>query len=201
MKTQSSVLDEVRHRNIREVERCRAETQQRELRRRLTVVAPRTTDVVRGIGGWLCDQVLAGWDVSVIVGDPENVRAVRILGANVLDFESVMMAPVHSVWPDAVAVSTEMFRSDPRIRDGVMTMFGRGESAVTLWGDAAPEEVESQLGTTDYRLSFAARAFKRQALAAADIQGESFSVETLRRGGQSSLDVTGTPAQVPAAVG
>ncbi len=37
-------------------------------------------DAVRSAGGWLCDRVRAGWNVTVTVPDGADVRPLTILG-------------------------------------------------------------------------------------------------------------------------
>ena len=60
------------------------------MRYRLDVVAPTVLDAVRFAGGWVCDRVMAGWDVTVLIGNDEDVRPLEILGAEVRDLESVL---------------------------------------------------------------------------------------------------------------
>ena len=60
------------------------------MRYRLDVVAPTVLDAVTSAGGWIYDRVMAGWDVTVLVGGDENVRPLTILGAETLDLESVL---------------------------------------------------------------------------------------------------------------
>ncbi|PRC60972.1 hypothetical protein C6A85_14110, partial [Mycobacterium sp. ITM-2017-0098] len=38
------------------------------MRYRLDVVSPTVRDAVRFAGGWVYDRVMAGWDVTVLVG-------------------------------------------------------------------------------------------------------------------------------------
>ena len=51
------------------------------MRYRLDVVAPSVLDAVRFAGGWIYDRVMAGWDVTVLIGTDEDVRPLEILGA------------------------------------------------------------------------------------------------------------------------
>ena len=57
------------------------------------MVAPSVADAVQFAGGWLFDHVMAGWDVTVAVSDPKDVRPLRILGANTVDLESALTSP------------------------------------------------------------------------------------------------------------
>ena len=42
------------------------------MRYRLDVVAANVADVVKFAGGWLVDRVMAGWDVTVLIGRPHG---------------------------------------------------------------------------------------------------------------------------------
>jgi hypothetical protein len=43
--------------------------------------------VVTRAGGWLFDRVMGGWDVTVFVADPADVRPLQILGTQTLDLD------------------------------------------------------------------------------------------------------------------
>ena len=74
------------------------------LRPRLVALASSTADVVHVAGGWLCDQVLAGWDVTVVTADHQDQRALRILGVRGRDLESALAAPVQGPCLRAIAL-------------------------------------------------------------------------------------------------
>jgi hypothetical protein len=44
------------------------------IRYRLCVVARDVSELVDLAGGWMCDRILAGWDVSVSVSEPCDLR-------------------------------------------------------------------------------------------------------------------------------
>jgi hypothetical protein len=50
------------------------------LRPRLTAIAPSAAEAVQYAGGWLFDQVMAGWDVTVITVEDDDPRPLDILG-------------------------------------------------------------------------------------------------------------------------
>lgn len=50
----------------------------------LTVRAPSVSDAVILAGGFICDGVLSGWEVAVHTADSSLFRALRILGAGVV---------------------------------------------------------------------------------------------------------------------
>jgi hypothetical protein len=138
------------------------------MRYRLDVVAPTVLDAVRFAGGWVYDRVMAGWDVTVLVGDDEDVRPLEILGAEVRDLESVLASWEERPHPQTVAVAADLFDRDARVRRGVLEALEQGATEVTLWGEGLPAELDESVDSVQHRLSAAARAFKAQALAAAN---------------------------------
>ncbi len=137
------------------------------MRYRLDVVSPTVLDAVRFAGGWVYDRVMAGWDVTVLVGSDEDVRPLQILGAEALDLEAVLASWQERPHPQTVAVAADLFDRDDRVRQGVLGALDQGATEVTLWGATLPAELDSSVGSVEHRLSAAARAFKAHALAAA----------------------------------
>jgi hypothetical protein len=123
--------------------------------------------VVRFAGGWLCDQVMAGWDVTVLTADHTDSRPLRILGVRVRDLETVLAYPVLGPCLQAVAVQTDLYESDARVRRIALTAFEEGMAEIRFWGGRPPEALVVRADPVWHRLSVAARAFKAQALAAA----------------------------------
>jgi len=151
------------------------------LRHRLVVVAPDMIELVRFAGGWLFDRAMAGWDTTVLVADPSDIRPLQILGVHVVDLEAAMASTVRSPQPNALAVAASLYSSDADIRHGLNTILNEGSTDVLLWGDEWPTEIDCRLGSVRYRLSDATRAFKAQALAAAAAPLDSIGVvETFR---------------------
>jgi hypothetical protein len=147
---------------------------------------------VQFAGGWLFDQVMAGWDVTVLTTDQADARAVRILGARTADLETVLSHQVRGSCLQAIAVKADLCDSDSRVRRMVQEALDDGETNVLLWGDG-PSDVAA--GPVWHRLSVAARAFKAQALAAAEVVrfdggdaagGEAEVTEIFRRGDVTS---------------
>jgi len=137
----------------------------RSLRHRLLVVAPDPAQAVRHAGGWLFDQVMAGWDVTVLTADLADSRPLRILGVRAVDLDDL---PADGPAPDLIAVHTEASAYTERVRRLVQA--AQGTSDVWLWG-----EQETRLNALDvirHTPSAAARAFKSQALAAAGIAAQ-----------------------------
>jgi hypothetical protein len=142
-------------------------TEELDIRYRLDIFSSSVVDVVTFVGGWLFDRVMAGWDVTVIVAEFPDGRPVQILGADTLDLESTLASLEHRPRPQTVAVASDLFGSDLRVRNGVLQALGYGMTEVTLWGDTCPAEFGRRVDPVQYQLSSAARAFKVQALMAA----------------------------------
>lgn len=136
-------------------------------RYRLDIVAPNTADAVRHAGGWVFDRVTAGWSVTVLVAEDSDPRPLEILGATTADLESTLAARGSGRRPTTVAVAADLYRTDARVRRGVLAALGQGRTEVTMWGEGWPEELDRDVRLVQHRLSVAARAFKAQALAAA----------------------------------
>ncbi|KUH80240.1 MULTISPECIES: hypothetical protein [unclassified Mycobacterium] len=166
------------------------------MRYRLDVVAPTVSDAVRYAGGWIYDRVMAGWDVTVLVGGDDDLRPLTILGARTLDLESVLQAWQDRPHPQTIAVAAEMFERDPRVLAHVRTALDQGATEVTLWGERLPAELDSSVDSVEHHLSAAARAFKAKALAAAQDSGTGgvHSCETFRCGMMVSVAADLVPA-------
>jgi hypothetical protein len=156
---------------------------------RLDVVASSPADVVGSIGGWLYDRVRAGWDVNVLLPQRCDNRPLEILGIQVSDLDWQILSADTDYAARGLAVSADMFASDPRVRQEVLTALNRWMTEVTLWQDDWPLAVGHRTATVQHVLSRAARAFKRHALAAAGIPGSVGPTETLRSDMKASLPV------------
>jgi hypothetical protein len=138
-----------------------------DMRYRLDVVALSVLEVVTHAGGWLFDRVTAGWDVTVRVADDHaNERPLQILGAQTLDFDDALASLDYRPRPHALAVATDLFGSDLRVRQGLLKALDDGLTEVTLWGETWPAELDDNFDSVQHRLSAAARVFKAHALAA-----------------------------------
>jgi hypothetical protein len=126
-------------------------------------------EVVRSAGGWLFDQVMAGWDVTVLTADHADARPASILGARARDLDTMLASPVWGPCLQAIAVRADLYDSDARVRDMVLRALDAGPAEVRLWGEGWPADLDSTADPVRHRLSVAARAFKAQALAAAAV--------------------------------
>jgi hypothetical protein len=166
------------------------------MRYRLDVVAPTVLDAVKYAGGWIFDRVMAGWDVTVLVGNDDDPGPLQILGARTLDLDSVLIAWQERPHPQTVAVAAEMFDRDPRVLAHVRTALDQGATEVTLWGERLPAELDHSVDSAQHHLSSAARAFKARALAAANDPGADSvgHTETFRCGMMASVAADLVPA-------
>ena len=164
------------------------------MRYRLDVVAPTVCDAVVSAGGWIYDRVMAGWDVTVLIAADEDVRPLEILGAEVLDLETVLASWEQRPHPQTVAVAAELFGSDTRVHRHVLNALDQGATEVTLWGDRLPAELDDSVDSVQHHLSAAARAFKTQALAAAETDIAVAPTETFRCGMMVSVAADLVPA-------
>jgi hypothetical protein len=154
------------------------------LRPRLTAIAPSTAEAVRCAGGWLFDQVMVGWDVTVVAVDMGDPRPLEILGVRARQLDAVICAnPILGPCLQSIAVRTELYHADERVRRFVLAAIEAGGAEIRLWGDLWPEDFDGRADSVPHRLSLAARAFKAQAMAAADLSGEpAADTELFRRG-------------------
>ena len=148
----------------------------------MTAIAPSAAEAVQYADGWLFDQAMAGWDGTVVTADDGDPRPLDILGVRARSFDSVFAAPVLGPCLQAIALRTDLYH-DERVRRLVLAAAEAGRAEIRLWGDAWPEDFDGSGDPVAHRLSLAARAFKAQALAAADLPGApGDESEVFRRG-------------------
>ncbi|MDT5209235.1 MAG: hypothetical protein QOF67_1650 [Mycobacterium sp.] len=159
-------------------------------RYQLNVIGASVADVVQSAGGWLFDRRMAGWDVNILLSEHDDVRALRILGATAVDLRSGLASfPRGPERAAALAVAADLLAIDASIEEEVLEAVRSGLTEVALWGDSRPTNVGSQVDSTEYRLSAAARVFKGHALAAAGlVDREVRHTERLYRSGYQPLD-------------
>lgn len=153
------------------------------LKPRLTAIAPNLADIVTQAGGWLFDQVMAGWEVNVITADDPDERALRILGARGHHLDQALAAPLAGSCLEAVAIRTDLYVADERVRSLVLKATENNDAEIRFWGDAWPDEFDAGSGGVCHELSIAARAFKAQALKAVATTGSA------RAGGDRGQEV------------
>lgn len=151
------------------------------LRYELRVVAGDVADVVSGIGGWLFDRAMAGWQVSVAADEVGDERALRILGLKAVGLSGLW----RSTDPDAV-VMTAMGSSRFESGDHGLAVHNPGGD-VTFFGSHAPDGFAGRTERVRYQPSAAALAFKAHALTVVRADpGSTDGVETLFRCGRSA---------------
>ncbi|GAA3720186.1 hypothetical protein GCM10022238_38200 [Gordonia hankookensis] len=172
------------------------------MRYRLAVIATDPLEAIEHAGGWLFDQSMAGWDVSVHVIEEGDTRPLAILGAPLFDLHDSLVnrkafdQPGAGPWPQALAISAKVFAADERIRAGATSVIDRGLADIRLWGEGLPLELDERCLTTSHRLSCAAQAFKRQAFAAAHVDPDSLTaIESFRTAADHAMT---PPHLVPA---
>jgi hypothetical protein len=142
--------------------------EERYLRYRLDVIALDVTALVQAAGGWLYHRVATGWDVTVMVPPHQNLRPLQILGVHTADLETGLSAATADAAGHGLAVVADAFVRDPRIRQRVQLALRHSVTEVVLWGESWPVAMNRRLGAVRHVLTVAGRAFKRQALVAAD---------------------------------
>lgn len=130
----------------------------------LTVIAADVDGTVASAGGWLCDRVRAGWQVTVLVPAGSDVRALTILGVHTEVVDSAADALRGTA--AAVAVDARVLRHDDELRQTVLRLVDAGRIEVTVWGASALFGADGRFDTVRHRLSAAARAFKAGAMRA-----------------------------------
>jgi hypothetical protein len=129
-------------------------------------IGPCVAEVVRFTGGWLFDQVMAGWDVTVLTTEHPDCRPLQILGVRSADLESSLARMVKVPCLQIIALRADLYDQDERVRRLVLDTADDSHADVRLWGDQWPAALDDTVGPVQHRLSVAARAFKAQALAA-----------------------------------
>jgi len=138
-----------------------------DMRYRLDVIAASVLDVVEAAGGWLFDRRMAGWDVTVLVPEGEDVRALQILGVDILQVGPTWISWAERRHVQALAVAADLFDRDSRVKQGVLHALEQGLPEVILWGSAWSAELVRSGDEVRHQLSRAARVFKSHASMAA----------------------------------
>jgi hypothetical protein len=140
-------------------------------RYQLTVIAANVVDAVESAGGWMCDRARAGWDVQVVLTDPDDTRPLAILGASVGELGGDLDGDLADVVRNAaqggaLAVSAHVL-ADESLRADVLGVVKRGLVEVTAWGPGCLTQFGRKADPVEHKLSSAARAFKARALGVA----------------------------------
>lgn len=158
-----------------------ADAGRRALRYRLVVVAADPVDVVSRAGGWLFDRAAEGWDVTVAVESPVNVRPLTILGSTVVDLGCVLSCRRHLPAPQAFSIAAELSALGSPAREWAQRYMRSTRTEVRFWGDigdgdtAFPQSVPMR-----YVPTRAASVFKGYALTAAGMRSHMDESESFR---------------------
>ncbi|BCI52706.1 hypothetical protein NIIDNTM18_19840 [Mycolicibacterium litorale] len=154
---------------------------------RLDVLATDPADLVRFAGGWMFDRAMAGWRVNAWLLDADDLRPLQILGV-----------PAHRLEPGAIALDDDRaaglavsadLTASAAVRDEVRSALTNGSTEVVLWGGRWPEQWGGRPEPVRYRLSAAARIFKKHALTAAGCPDAPVgATESLVCGGHRPVD-------------
>jgi hypothetical protein len=142
-----------------------------DIRYRVWVVARDIGELIDLAGGWICDRILAGWDVCVAVSEPGDLRPLQILGITTFLTDQRFGSMNADGGTASIAITPGIFENNDHIRGEVLHALDRGAIEVTFWGASMPSDLHDQLDRRQHRLSGAARAFKAHALAAAAVSG------------------------------
>jgi hypothetical protein len=157
----------------------------RPIKYQLNVVGSTVADVVASAGGWVFDRAMAGWEVNVLVAEPDVARPVEILGARCFELDSALRSMRNGPHPHALAVATDVFDGDERVRQAVFTALRRGSTEISFWGPDSPVSIDRTVCLVEHPLTAAAKAFKAQALAAVAAPAATGPTETFFTGGSS----------------
>jgi hypothetical protein len=137
-------------------------------RYQVCVVANDVGELVDLAGGWICDRIFAGWDVSVALSEPGDLRPLQILGITPVTQRRLRLISDDS-GTASIAIAPGIFENDNHIRSVVLQALEQAASEVTFVGPSLPRDLDGRLARRQHRLSGAARAFKAHALAAATV--------------------------------
>ncbi|KUI25093.1 hypothetical protein AU196_07350 [Mycobacterium sp. IS-1742] len=155
---------------------------------RLDVLGTDVADLVRFAGGWMFDRAMAGWRVEAWLLDADDLRPLQVLGVRGHRLEAGIGRTGDELL-GGLAVSADLAESDGRVRDEVRSVMTAGRAEVVLWGGRRSEVLGGRAEPVRYRLSAAARTFKRHALLAADCpQIRVDATESLVCGGYRPVD-------------
>ncbi|WP_290049102.1 hypothetical protein [Nocardia nova] len=158
-----------------------AESGRRSLRYQLVVVADNPVEVVSRAGGWLFDRAVAGWEVTVAVDAPGDIRPLMILGLGVLDLGCVLRCRRQLPIPHAFAVAGDLSALGEPAREWAHRYLGSARTDVRFWGDTEYRDTSfAQASPTQYVPTRAARAFKAYALEAVGMRPPATDVEFFR---------------------
>lgn len=155
---------------------------------RLDVLAADAADLVRCAGGWMFDRSMAGWRVEAWLLDADDLRPLQVLGVNGHRFGSGPDRTGDDV-AAGLAVSADLVSADGGVRDEVCGALTAGRTEIVVWGGGWPARLGGRAEPVRYRMSAAARTFKRHALMAVGCPDLGVgAIESLMCGGYRPVD-------------
>lgn len=152
-----------------------------EARHHLMVLGAGESEVICAAGGLIYDWSQRGWDVTVHLPAPCENRSFRILGAKATPLTVPDCLCSDPRRPNAIIVSSLLCRQNWPVRHYFMEATLRNYAATAILGNDWPDGLGNEAGEVKHQLSPAARAFKRQAMIAAELVAAPLeSVETFR---------------------
>jgi uncharacterized protein YlxP (DUF503 family) len=135
-------------------------------RYRLFIAISDVRELVASAGGWICDRIQAGWDVSVAVTEPHDLRPLQILGITTVLTDQEFEPLSNRGEVAAIAFAAEAFDRDELLRRQVLKALDQGATEISIWGKTLPSGLEGRVHRLQHRLSITSRAFKAHAVAA-----------------------------------
>jgi hypothetical protein len=155
---------------------------------RLDVLGTDAAELVRSAGGWMFDRAMAGWRVNAWLLDAAEPRPLQVLGVRAHRLEPGVYGLDGEI-AGGLAVSSDLVAAHGGVRDEVRSVLASGRAEVVLWGGQWPDLLGGRAEPVRYRMSAAARTFKRHALMAADCPDVSVgATESLVCGGYRPID-------------
>lgn len=134
------------------------------------VLAQSASDAVQCAGGIIFDRAAGGWEVTVYTPGDSCFLALDILGAKSGDCESLLGQDASL--PTVLIVCSGFHTADRRVQACVEAAAATGTVEVLFSGTSPPSDAAHREGFS-YSLGGAARAFKKCAVQAADVQIDS----------------------------
>lgn len=103
---------------------------------RILVIGSDSADVVRFVGGWICDRALSGWRVTVALKNTTDTEPIVILGAKPIPFEAVAPDLPDVRWPCALAMAGDIFAEDSKVNRVLSSCRREALPDVMVWGES-----------------------------------------------------------------
>lgn len=133
---------------------------------RILVIGSDSADVVRFVGGWICDRALSGWRVTVALRNTTDTEPIVILGAKPIPLEALAQDLPDGQWPCALAMAGDIFAEDSKVNRVLSSCRREDLPDVMVWGESVQAASAHLDNGERHRSSRAARAFKARALVA-----------------------------------